>query len=102
MNIRHRRGSPACCAGPNYKASRPIGDRWMFDLQARTWVQLPIRGLSPLPRFLFASTQYSPDGGAADQFLLFGGQTGALRCLLLLSALHHCAAAHSQVDACHC
>jgi hypothetical protein len=62
----------------------------MFDLQARTWVQLPIRGLSPLPRFLFASTQYSPDGGAADQFLLFGGQTGALRHLLLLATLHLC------------
>lgn len=35
-----------------------------------------MRGMSPLPRFLFGYTQYSPPGGGADQFVLFGGQTG--------------------------
>ncbi len=57
-------------------ASWPIGDRWLFNLDTREWRQLPIRGLSPLPRFLFSSTQYSPAGGGADQFVVFGGETG--------------------------
>lgn len=58
-------------------ASWPIGDRWLFSLDTREWRQLPIRGLSPLPRFLFSSAQFSPAGGGADQFLVFGGETGS-------------------------
>lgn len=50
----------------------------LFDLQSRQWRQLPVRGMSPLPRFLFGYTQFSPAGGGADRFVLFGGQTGAL------------------------
>ena len=49
----------------------------MFDLQERSWVQLPIRGLSPLPRFLFGWAQFSPVGGGADQLAIFGGETGS-------------------------
>ncbi|PRW59710.1 leucine-zipper-like transcriptional regulator 1 isoform X1 [Chlorella sorokiniana] len=59
------------------EALRPIGDRWLFDLQSRQWRQLPVRGMSPLPRFLFGYAQYTPTGGGADRFVLFGGQTGA-------------------------
>ncbi|PSC68385.1 galactose oxidase [Micractinium conductrix] len=59
------------------EAYRPIGDRWVFDLQERSWVQLPIRGLSPLPRFLFGWAQFSPVGGGADQLAIFGGETGS-------------------------
>jgi hypothetical protein len=63
--------------GTLYEASRPLGDRWLFDLRSRTWSMLPVRGLSPLPRFLFASTQYTPAGdGAHDRLLVFGGETG--------------------------
>lgn len=56
----------------------PTTLRRLFDLQSRQWRQLPVRGMSPLPRFLFGYTQYSPAGGGADRFVLFGGQTGAL------------------------
>lgn len=67
---------PHCGAGSGGAASWPIGDRWLFDLSSREWRQLPIRGLSPLPRFLFSSAQLSPGDGAADQFVVFGGETG--------------------------
>ncbi|KAL4458419.1 hypothetical protein ABPG75_013284 [Micractinium tetrahymenae] len=63
--------------GSGASASWPIGDRWLFDLATREWRQLPIRGLSPLPRFLFSSAQFSPAGGGADQFVVFGGETGS-------------------------
>lgn len=53
--------------------------RRLFDLESRQWRQLPVRGMSPLPRFLFGFTQYSPASGGADRFVLFGGQTGAQR-----------------------
>jgi hypothetical protein len=58
-------------------AARPLGDRWLFDLASRSWRMLPVRGLSPLPRFLFAYAQYAPAVGGPDQLLVFGGQTGS-------------------------
>lgn len=58
------------------EAGRPLGDRWVFDLDARTWWQLPVRGLSPLPRHMFGYAQFAPPGAAADQLIIFGGQTG--------------------------
>lgn len=78
--------NPLPAGTPGGLASHPIGDRFVFDLQARTWRQLPIRGMSPLPRWMFASTQFAPTGGGAETFLLFGGQTGALAglCSLLI------------------
>lgn len=51
----------------------------LFDLQQRQWRQLPVRGIAPLPRFLFGFAQYTPAGGGADRFVMFGGRTGALR-----------------------
>lgn len=67
-------GAPGAAA-----VSRPIGDRWLFDLQTRTWRQLPVRGLSPLPRFLFswAHVQMNGSRGPSDQLLIFGGEGGA-------------------------
>lgn len=58
-------------------AARPLGDRWLFDLGSMTWSMLPVRGLSPLPRFLAASTQYAPATGGPDELLVFGGETGS-------------------------
>ena len=65
------------CTSKEHKRFLPPSQRRLFDLQSRQWRQLPVRGMSPLPRFLFGYTQYSPPGGGADQFVLFGGQTGA-------------------------
>ena len=47
-------------------------------MAACTWRQLPVRGMSPLPRFSFGAAPFAPgDGGSGPQLLVFGGVTGA-------------------------
>lgn len=65
-------GAPAGAAG----CGRPLGDRWYFQLDSRTWTQLPVRGIAPLPRYTFASALRDPGDGSGPRLVLFGGQTG--------------------------